>query len=259
MDNMIVDELQVQYGQLLQLATKLSKRNKELKDALKEVFLENEALEQKVASMEIEVASLQEERKANSSLKEDLARQQEEHTMLLKENEDLTKEMESLKASQPAISTKEDPSLERIQAQPSTSTSQTCHACGNIGHIAIMCKVKNLLSNGECRWVRKELDNTRRETSTCPRISVFKRLGPRTFSTDYRNGLKMSQKSRMKKEGRTGVYKQKNGPKRHDHPSTLKTPSSKRQNIAKAPMRKRSKAKRNIKIKERTHREEPKF
>lgn len=119
---------------------KIAQRNMELKNSIKKVTLEKEALMQRVASMENEVASLQEQRKINASLKEDLVRQKDEHTMFLKEKEGLLKIVDqSLKAHQLATSMKRDSLLKRRSSlQLITSTSQACHACGKLGHISIM-------------------------------------------------------------------------------------------------------------------------
>lgn len=54
----------------------------EFKSSLKKVSFE-EALEQRLTVIENEVASLQEERKINTNLKEELARQKKENTNIL--------------------------------------------------------------------------------------------------------------------------------------------------------------------------------
>lgn len=141
------------YNVLYGLSMKMAKRNKELKALIKEVISEEEALVQKVASMENNVASLQEENKINANLKQEPAWQKNEHTLIIKEKKDLLKNVDqSLKAPQSATSTKEDSSLlRRTRDQPSTSISQSCHTCGKLGNIFIMCKIKKLSSNGVCK------------------------------------------------------------------------------------------------------------
>lgn len=67
-------ELQDAFEALYEESIKLAKRNMELKDSLKKVTLEKEALEQRVVSMKNEVASLHEERKINTCLKEEITR-----------------------------------------------------------------------------------------------------------------------------------------------------------------------------------------
>lgn len=113
------------------------------------------------------------------------------NTFLLKEKEDLLKEVDSRKALQPATPTRGNSSLERMtQAQPSTPTSQSCHACRKLGHIFVMYKVNKLIANSVRRWVPKEeLDNAKREKSTCPRVIVFKRLGPKFVTKDHNKTL----------------------------------------------------------------------
>lgn len=78
------EELQEVIEALYEESIKMVKRNMELKSSIKKVILE-EALDQRVASMENKVVSPYEERKINTSLKEELARQKEENTKLLKE------------------------------------------------------------------------------------------------------------------------------------------------------------------------------
>lgn len=96
-----------------------------------------------------------EEMKIIASLKEDLARQKDEHTMLLKEKENLLMSVDqSLKIPQLDISTKGDSSLKkRLYEQPS---SLSCHACEKLRHISTMCMIKDSFVNGACRWVPKE-------------------------------------------------------------------------------------------------------
>lgn len=91
-----------------------------------------------------------------------------------------------------------------------------------------MCKVNKLIANSVRRWVPKEeLDNAKREKSTCPRVIVFKRLGPKFVTKDHNKTLEVSQVSMGKKEERKVVYKQRNGSHtiRH-HNSTLERSSS---------------------------------
>lgn len=76
--------------------------------------MEKEAREQRLTYVENEVASLQDERKINLCLKEELPRKKEENTKLVKEKEDLFLSVDqSLKTLHLVISTKGDPSHEK--------------------------------------------------------------------------------------------------------------------------------------------------
>lgn len=64
-----MEELYMTYNVLYELSMKMAKRNKELKALIKEVFSDEEALVEKVASTKNNVASLQEEMKINVNLR----------------------------------------------------------------------------------------------------------------------------------------------------------------------------------------------
>lgn len=84
------EELQEAFDALYEESIKMAERNMEFKNSLKIVILEKEVIEQRVTSVENEVASLQEELKINTSLKEELAREKEENIKPLKEKVDST-------------------------------------------------------------------------------------------------------------------------------------------------------------------------
>lgn len=88
-----VMEEQVIFSALYKESIKMTKRKNELKDLLKKVILE-EAIEQRVASMEIDVTSLQDDQWINTSLNDDLARQKNEYTKIHKEKVDLVKSVD---------------------------------------------------------------------------------------------------------------------------------------------------------------------
>lgn len=82
------------------------------------------------------------------------------------------------------------------------------HYHGKIVHISIMCNIKEVLANRVCRWEPKDkLDKTSVDTSTCLRISVYKRLKRRINTKDRDKYLKISQITKIKKEGRKGANK----------------------------------------------------
>lgn len=84
------EELQEAFDALYEESIKMAERNMKFKNSLKIVILEKEVIEQRVTSVENEVASLQEELKINTSLKEELAREKEENIKPLKEKVDST-------------------------------------------------------------------------------------------------------------------------------------------------------------------------
>lgn len=68
-----MEELQVVFNVSYKESIKMTKRKNELEDLLKKVILE-EAIKQRVASMENDIALLQDEEQMNTSLNKDLAR-----------------------------------------------------------------------------------------------------------------------------------------------------------------------------------------
>lgn len=68
-----MEELQVVFNVSYKESIKMTKRKNELEDLLKKVILE-EAIKQRVASMENDIALLQDEKQMNTSLNKDLSR-----------------------------------------------------------------------------------------------------------------------------------------------------------------------------------------
>lgn len=69
---------------------------------------------------------------------------------------------------------------------------------------------------------REKKDKAKLEKSTCPRISIFKRLKGKIFTMDHDKALKISHATRMMTGGNNGVHKQRKGSSKiRHHPSTL--------------------------------------
>lgn len=81
-----------------------------------------------------------------------------------------------------------------------------------------MCKIKGAIINEVCRWLPKEKKaDATMEKSICLMISVFKWLRKKTITKDQNKGLKISQETRIKEEGRKCVNKQHRGPNKIRH------------------------------------------
>lgn len=195
----------------------MAKRNMKLKSSIKKVTLEKKMLQQRVAFMENEVASLLEERMITTRLKEELARQKEE-----------TLSFSRRKMIYSLVQTNPSRFLNCLYHQRRIPHSREGFLFNHIFLISIFpflwknrtypYNVQDKESN--CKWTmqwmpNEKMDDAKVEKSTYPRVSIFNILKGKVFTKDQAKGLKISHATQMKKErrkeGRKVFYKHNNG------------------------------------------------